>query len=45
MLTQDGFLKILKKKDSKTGWQMQEIGASQEAEFGVIQFHFGALMI
>ena len=45
MLIQDGSHKTLKKKDSKTGWLMQETGAFQEAEFGVIQFHFGAQMI
>jgi hypothetical protein len=45
MSNQNGFRVLFKKKDSKTGYKIQEIGVSQEIDIGEIQFQFGFLTI
>ena len=45
MSNQNGFLVLFKKRDSKTGYKIQEIGVFQEIDIGEIQFQFGSLTI
>ena len=45
MNSQSGFQVLFRKKDSKIGFRIQEIGAFQEIDIGEIQFQSGFQMI
>lgn len=45
MNSQSGFQVLFKRKDSKIGYRIQEIGAFQEIDIGEIQFQSGFQMI